>query len=87
MPMAPHMGATSNSSGSVPVAALHTSVYVIPTDTPESDGTLEWDRTTMVLVEISAGGVRGLGYTYASSAAATLIRDSLEKLIVGQRGA
>jgi L-alanine-DL-glutamate epimerase-like enolase superfamily enzyme len=31
------------------------SVYVIPTDAPEADGTLAWDETTMVLVTATAG--------------------------------
>ena len=34
---------------------LDVSAYTVPTDRPESDGTLEWDSTTMVLVEASAG--------------------------------
>ena len=42
------------------IEAVDVSTYVIPTDAPESDGTLEWDRTTLVVVEIVAGGVRGL---------------------------
>ena len=29
------------------VTALETAVYVIPTDEPEADGTLTWDKTTM----------------------------------------
>jgi hypothetical protein len=33
--------------------------FVIPTATPESDGTLEWDATTLV-VEAECGGVRGI---------------------------
>ena len=40
------------------------SAYTIPTDAPESDGTLEWDSTTIVVVEVAAGGETGLGYTY-----------------------
>ena len=43
----------------------------------ESDGTLAWDKTTLVLVEATAGGVRGLGYTYADTATARLIKDLL----------
>jgi len=38
-------------------------VYTVPTDRPESDGTLEWDATAIVVVEASAAGHRGLGYT------------------------
>ena len=41
------------------VTALETAVYVIPTDEPEADGTLTWDKTTMVLVRARAGGERG----------------------------
>ena len=42
----------------------------VPTDGPESDGTFEWDKTTAVVVEAAAGGVTGLGYTYADRATA-----------------
>ena len=33
--------------------------FEIPTDQPEADGTLAWDRTTIVIVEIEAGGTKG----------------------------
>ena len=59
------------------------SAYRVPTDRPESDGTLRWDATTLVLVEIAAGGQCGVGYTYSSAAAATLIRDQLFPAIDG----
>ena len=49
---------------------LGVSAYRVPTDSPEADGTIAWDGTTLVLVEASAGGVTGLGYTYADAAAA-----------------
>src|SRR5687768_1700493 len=49
----------------VPVEDLRVSAYVIPTATPESDGTLEWDSTTLVLAELQGGGKKALGYTYA----------------------
>src|SRR5438105_1891455 len=51
--------------GDVRVAA-----YVVPTDAPESDGTLEWGATTLVVVEIDAGGARGSRYTYADTGTA-----------------
>ena len=38
----------------------------------------------MVLVEASAGGKRSLGYTYASTAAATLINDELKRVVIGR---
>jgi L-alanine-DL-glutamate epimerase-like enolase superfamily enzyme len=67
----------------IPVEALRVSAYTIPTDFPESDGTLEWDRTTLVLVEAEGGGKRGLGYTYADQATAALVRDTLTKVVAG----
>ena len=52
-------------------------VCTIPTDEPESDGTAEWDSTTIVIVEIDGG----IGYTYCDSAAAELIRSKLAGLV------
>ncbi|MGA9342077.1 MAG: enolase C-terminal domain-like protein [Rhodanobacteraceae bacterium] len=60
------------------------SVYAVPTDAPESDGTLEWDSTTLVLVRIDAGDRHGIGYTYADSATAILIRDKLADIVEGR---
>jgi L-alanine-DL-glutamate epimerase-like enolase superfamily enzyme len=56
----------------------------IPTDEPESDGTLEWDSTTIVVVQALAGGEVGLGYTYTHDAAARLIEDKLAPLVGGR---
>jgi len=58
--------------------------YTVPTDSPESDGTLAWDKTTLVLVKASAGGKVGIGYTYADVATAQLICDTLLPLIRGE---
>jgi len=58
-------------------------VFKVPTDFPESDGTLEWDATTLVLVELAAGRTRGLGYTYAHGCCAELMRETLFPLVVG----
>ena len=71
-------------SSSAPIRRIETSVYKIPTDFPESDGTLEWDSTTLVLVLATAGNETGLGYTYADTAAATLIRDLLTEVVEGR---
>ncbi|CCF82966.1 enolase C-terminal domain-like protein [Nitrolancea hollandica] len=68
----------------VPIEQVDVSAYTIPTDFPESDGTLAWDSTTMVLVEITAGGKRGVGFTYADTATARLIKDRLAGIVVGQ---
>ncbi len=65
----------------IPVEAIHLSSYAVPTDSPESDGTLEWNKTTLVLVEARGGNSCGLGYTYADNATATLIRDTLAELV------
>ena len=47
----------------------------VPTPAPESDGTLEWDATTIIVVEVAAAGDQpGLGYTYAAPAAAAVVR-------------
>jgi L-alanine-DL-glutamate epimerase-like enolase superfamily enzyme len=67
-----------------PIAAIAVDAYTIPTDAPESDGTLDWDSTTMVLVRVDAAGHRGLGYSYADTATATLIRDKLVPLLAGR---
>src|SRR5205814_100237 len=58
------------------VERLDVSAYEIPTDAPESDGTFEWDSTTIVVVEAHAGGKGGLGYTYAAAAASAPTRSS-----------
>lgn len=59
--------------------------YTIPTEQqPESDGTLEWDATTMVYVEIAAGGETGIGYTYGSAAAATVVQSALAGVLCGR---
>lgn len=71
-------------ASSTPIRALDVGAYVIPTATPESDGTLAWNATTLVLVDVAAGDARGLGYTYADTATATLIRDKLRELVIGR---
>jgi len=60
--------------------------YTVPTETPEADGTIEWNQTTIVLVQISADGDNGLGYSFAASASAQ-IADSVLKPLVLERNA
>jgi hypothetical protein len=50
----------------------------------QSDGTLEWDATTLVVVEVAAGDACGLGYTYADTATALLIRHKLAAVVCGR---
>jgi L-alanine-DL-glutamate epimerase-like enolase superfamily enzyme len=66
------------------VERLETAVYRVPTDQPESDGTLEWDSTTAVVVRAHGGGHTGLGYTYSAPAAAAIIDDELAPVVCGR---
>src|SRR5581483_6110180 len=45
---------------------------------------MKWDSTVLVLVEVRAGAVGGLGFTYASKATASLIREKLESIVIGR---
>lgn len=67
----------------VPVESVEVAAYTVPTDSEESDGTLSWDSTTLVLVSVRAAGHTGIGYTYAGTAVATVVRDKLVGIIVG----
>ena len=58
--------------------------YTIPTDAPEGDGTLQWDSTTIVVVEAHAADRTGLGYTYADISTAKLIESKLAEVVKGQ---
>jgi L-alanine-DL-glutamate epimerase-like enolase superfamily enzyme len=71
------------SSSSCPVARVEAFARTIPTDEPESDGTLEWDSTTIVVVRAFAGDAVGLGYTYTHDAAVRLIEDKLAPAVKG----
>ena len=66
------------------VREITTAVYVIPTDAPESDGTLTWDATTMVLARVTAGAEQGIGWTYAAAAAQNVITDMLAEVVTGR---
>jgi L-alanine-DL-glutamate epimerase-like enolase superfamily enzyme len=68
---------------SIPVRDLSVSSYTIPTDYPESDGTAQWDGTTIVIVTVRAANQQGMGYTYADSATANLVRTALEPVVKG----
>ena len=66
------------------IERVQVATYAVPTDRPESDGTLEWYSTTIVVVEAVACGVSGVGYTYADAAAAQLIRGRLTSIVEGR---
>ncbi|GAB2331623.1 hypothetical protein STREPTOSP366_67720 [Streptomyces variabilis] len=62
---------------------LSVSVYRVPTNLPGGDATLAWDAITLVLVEVTAAGHTGLGWTYGSAATAPVVRDELSGLVTG----
>src|ERR1041385_7909781 len=68
----------------VKIKKLDVSAYRIPTETPEADGTVAWNSTTLILTEIEAGNQRGVGYTYATRATADFIYHTLRQLVVGE---
>ena len=67
----------------VAIDALDVSVYRVPLEEPESDGTFTWTDTTVVVAEPTAAGRRGLGYSYAPAACAPVISDLLAAAVVG----
>jgi L-alanine-DL-glutamate epimerase-like enolase superfamily enzyme len=69
--------------GAPRVQATRVAAYEIPTDEPESDGTLEWTSTTIVSAEVAGGGERGLGYTYGDVSVARLIDSLLAPAVEG----
>jgi L-alanine-DL-glutamate epimerase-like enolase superfamily enzyme len=68
------------------VERLEVHAFTVPTDGPdgqESDGTLTWDSTTMVLVVAHGGGRIGIGYTYADVSAARFVESKLAPVVCG----
>jgi L-alanine-DL-glutamate epimerase-like enolase superfamily enzyme len=66
-----------------PIDAVEVAAYAIPTDAHESDGTFEWDKTTLVVCHVRAGDETGLGYTYADASTAKLIDSLLADVVRG----
>ena len=72
----------TTASTSPTIKKISTTVYKIPTDKPEADGTLNWDSTTVVLVQLEdAAGTNGLGFTYGAAQAAGVIEETLTPII------
>ncbi|MGN6168245.1 MAG: enolase C-terminal domain-like protein, partial [Solirubrobacteraceae bacterium] len=64
------------------IERVEVGAYEVPTATEkESDGTLEWDSTTLVVVEVHCGEHTGLGYTYCDKAAACVISSKLSSIV------
>src|SRR3954469_5471338 len=74
----------SRQQTSLPVETLEAEAYTIPTDAPESDGTMAWDSTTLVLVTARAAGEQGIGWTYAGPAAAPVVSGKLAGVVEGR---
>jgi L-alanine-DL-glutamate epimerase-like enolase superfamily enzyme len=61
---------------------VQVSAYEVPTATEEeSDGTLIWNSTTIVVVEVAAGELTGLGYTYGHPACGEVIESKLASIL------
>ncbi len=58
--------------------------YTIPTQTPESDGTIKWSSTTLVLVTLHAGDKEGIGYSYTHLSMVSVIKNVLAEVILQQ---
>ena len=69
------------------IGSLEVSAYRVPLEQPETDGTLEWDATSVVAVEVTAGDVHGLGWTYGSVACGSLIHEMLRNDVIGRDSA
>jgi L-alanine-DL-glutamate epimerase-like enolase superfamily enzyme len=75
---------TAVASKAASVEAVRARAFEVPTATDqESDGTLVWDSTTLVLVEAQADGVTGLGYTYCHPSAAQVVTSKLASAVEG----
>jgi L-alanine-DL-glutamate epimerase-like enolase superfamily enzyme len=67
-----------------PIDRVTAAAYTIPTDGPEADGTLAWDSTTVVVVQVCSAGVSGVGWTYGDAACAALINGTLSGVVCGR---
>ncbi len=65
------------------VDGVDAAAYVIPTDEPESDGTIAWDSTTIVVVHVRAGRSTGMGYTYGDRSIVEFVRSELAGVVEG----
>lgn len=66
------------------IGSAVTRTYRIPTDSPEADGTISWDSTTMILVQLQCGRTTGIGYTYADEATGLAAQTLVEKVVKGK---
>jgi L-alanine-DL-glutamate epimerase-like enolase superfamily enzyme len=77
------MPGTSTSRVASPIRQVAAAAYRVPTPARESDGTLDWDGTTAVVVHVDCGDVRGVGWTYADASCVDLARGVLADAVTG----
>nr|WP_245979447.1 enolase C-terminal domain-like protein [Streptomyces diacarni] len=68
------------------VEGVRVHAFSVPTDGPdgaEEDGTLRWEATTAIVVEVLAGGRIGVGYTYGDVSTAGFVASQLAPLVTG----
>ncbi len=70
--------------GAPQVEEVRAAAFTIPLEQPETDGTLRWDSTTLVVVTARAGGTVGTGWTYNAPATASVVADTLAGVVEGR---
>src|SRR3954451_11795822 len=65
------------------ISGVDVAAFTIPTEAPESDGTLTWDHTTVVVVHVHAGKANGIGFTYGPRACGASIARVLADVVQG----
>lgn len=72
--------------GVVRIDDVRTHAFEVATDGPdglEEDGTLRWDSTTVILVEVHAEGHTGIGYTYGDVSVAGFVDSKPASIVRG----
>jgi L-alanine-DL-glutamate epimerase-like enolase superfamily enzyme len=67
----------------IAIDRVRAQAFEIPTDQPEADGTISWNSTTLVVVEVFGAGETGVGYTYSSASVVKLITEKLASIVEG----
>ncbi|HEV9035860.1 MAG TPA: enolase C-terminal domain-like protein [Puia sp.] len=67
------------------ISDVQVTAYTLPTDRPESDGTLEWQETTIIVVRVRSADKEGLGYTYGHVAIVDVIRSLLAPIVMDRQ--
>lgn len=71
------------SSSEAAITSGRVTALRIPTDQPqESDGTAVWDSTTVLIIELAAAGITGLGLSYTTVGAADVAKELIGKVIL-----